>query len=596
MTSPSLTGRNKFSKISRRRKRRVKTKTLATVAIVGCSVFLLGSGTLQITRQLSCRNDPVLINVATSADIAPAIARIATVFNAQQHQVKGRCVAVAVLGGSPAVQAAQIDGMAAANGQQVSDVISAWIPDSSMWVAQARAFPLGTQTVQPDGFSVARSPLMIVMPAASARRVRGFPRAGWRLLLPPQAGGPREPTRFRVDLPDPTQSAAGLATLVEIGRLLGSAPSAGPNFARFALASSVTPYFDNSLSLASFVSQAARPLDGLPVTVTSEQAVVSYDEANPRQPLAASYPSGNSQDLGAPELDYPYVVTATHQLQIAAAAAFGQMLREPFAAGVIRYLGFRSGDGVPDAVPASFGLNSQLLQLASALSPAEAPTALQVWKRLVLSSRDLALIDVSSAMSAHAGPRGVTLEKELTQTAELGLRFFPDSASIGLWVYPSKTSGGAPYQQLVSVGPLPAAVGTNSRRADLESIDARLSPNAKPRAPLYGAILDAYKYMQRTWKPGYFNSVLVLTSGIEHAPGDITAPGLFRKLMAFQDPSHPVAINILVVGNPANFATLERIAASTGGRAYPITNPAQVGQVFFEAISRRLCQPGCVRA
>lgn len=592
MTAPSFIGRN----VNRRRKHRIKAKTLATVAVVACSVFLIGSGTLRVTRQLSCKSDPLLINVATSSDISPAISRIATVFNQQQHQIRGRCVAVAVLAGSPAVQAAQIDGMAAANDQPVGDVVSAWVPDSSMWVAQARGFPLGTQTVQPAGFSVARSPLMIVMPTAAARRVPEFRRAGWRLLLPSQAGGPSEPTRFRVDLPDPTQSAVGLATLVEIGRLLGPAQSTGSNFARFALASAVTPYFDDPLSLASFVHLTARPLDELPVTVTSEQAVIAYDEANRSQPLAAVYPAGNSEGLGAPELDYPYVVTATHQLAIAAATAFGQMLRGSFAARVIRYLGFRSGDGVPDAVPASFGLNSQLLQLASALSPAEAPTTLGAWKKLVLSSRDLALMDVSSATSTHAGPGGVTLEKELTQIATLGLRFFPDSANIGLWVYPPKASNRASYQPLVSVGPLPAAVGVTSRRADLERIDASLASSAEPRAPLYGAILDAYKYMLNTWKPDYFNSVLVLTSGIEKAPGDISAPDLFQKLMELQDPSHPVAVNILVVGNPPDLAALRRIAASTGGRVYPITNPAQVGQVFFAAISHRLCQPGCVRA
>ncbi len=591
MTEQPHVGR---SKISRRRKRRIKTRTLVTVAVVACAAFGVGNGTVQVMRQLSCKNDPLLINVAASSDIAPAISRVATVFNQQQHQVKGRCVAVVVYGGSPATQAAQIDGMAAANGQPIDDVFSAWIPDSSMWVAQARAFPLGTQTVQPAGFSVARSPLMLVMPATAAKHVPAFPRAGWRLLLPPQAGGPREPSAFRVDLPDPTQSAAGLATLVEIGRLLGSSASAGSRFARFAFASSVTPYFDDPFSLASFVGLAARPLDGLPITVTSEQAVIAYDEANPGQPLAASYPSGGSQALGAPELNYPYVVTATDQLRIAAATAFGQMLRGSFAARVIRWFGFRSANGVPDALPPSFGLNSQLLQLASAQSPAEAPTELQAWNRLVLSSRDLALIDVSSAMSNPAGPDGGTLEQELSQTAALGLRFFPDSANIGLWVYPSVANDSATYQQLVPAGPLPAMLGKTSRRADLEHIDSSLTPNSQPRAPLYGAILDAYKYMLSTWKPHYYNSVLVLTSGIEDAPGDISAPALFQKLTALADPSRPVPVNILVVGDPPDLAALQRIAMATGGRAYPITSPSQVGKVFFEAISRRVCESDCV--
>jgi Bacterial extracellular solute-binding protein len=584
------------SKISRRRRRRIKTKTLATIAVVACSSFLLGSGTIQVSSRLSCKNNPLLINVAVSSDIAPAISRIATVFNNQEHLAKGRCVAVFVNAGSPAVQTAQIDGAAAANGQPVGDVTSAWIPDSSLWVDQARRFPVGTQTVQPAGFSVARSPLMLVMPMTAARHLDAFAKAGWRLLLPPQAGGPPQPSGFRVFLPDPTQNAAGLATLVEMGRLLGAGPAAGSRFARFAFAASVTPYFDDPFSLASFVGLAGPPFSALPVTVTSEQAVLAYDEANPRQPLAATYPAGSSQALGAPELDYPYAVTATDQLRIAAATLFGQMLRTPFAADVIRWYGFRAADGVPDRFPASFGLNSQLLQLASAASPTEAPTALQVWNRLVLSSRDLALVDLSSAMNRLSGPGGMTLEKELTTTATLGLRLFPDAANIGLWVYPSNENPSVTYKQLVSVGPLPQVEGVISRRSELERINGSLTPSTSARAPLYGAVLDAYKYMLSTWKPGYFNSVIVMTSGIENAPGDISAPALISKLLALHNPNRPVIVNLVVVGSPPDFTELQRIAEATGGRAYLISNPSEVGQVFYEAISHRLCATSCVRA
>src|SRR5262245_51803708 len=126
VTSPPFFSR---SKTSRRRRRRIKTRTLAAIAVVASSAFLLGSGTLHVANRLSCKNNPLLINVAVSSDIAPAVSRIATVFNDQQHVAKGRCVAVFVNAGSPAVQTAQIDGMAAANGQPVGDVTSGWIPD-----------------------------------------------------------------------------------------------------------------------------------------------------------------------------------------------------------------------------------------------------------------------------------------------------------------------------------------------------------------------------------------------------------------------------------------------------------------------------------
>ncbi len=64
---------------------------------------------------------------------------------------------------------------------------------------------------------------MIVMPAAAAARTPALTKLGWKLLLPANASAARKaPSDLRVDLPDPAQSAAGLATLIEVSRLLGS--------------------------------------------------------------------------------------------------------------------------------------------------------------------------------------------------------------------------------------------------------------------------------------------------------------------------------------------------------------------------------------
>jgi hypothetical protein len=571
---------------------------MALLAVTACVLLMVGRGTAQIVARLGCSSHPVLINVAVSTDVAPAIQLIAQTFNREQRQAAGHCVAVQVNPVPPAAAAAQIDGQRPKSGQPPID---AWIPDSSLWVDQARGFAVGAQTVQPAGFSVARSPLMIVMPASAAAHTVAFGKAGWRLLLPRRAGGPPVPAGFRVDIPDPSQSAAGLATLIEIGRLLGPGQAARVRFARFVLSAAVTPYFDNPPSLASFVSLAAPPLNGEPVTVTTEQAVLAYDAANPRQPLAASYPTGNSSALGSPELDYPYVVTTSNsRLRYAAATVFGQFLRSRYAVSVIRFAGFRSGGsvpGVPDRFPATFGLASQLLQVAPPASASEAPATLQVWNKLALGSRDLAVLDVSAAMGKPANPAdptGPSLERELTQTASAGLTYFAASANIGLWEYGYHLSGALPYRPLVSVGPLTASLGVISRGAQLERIANSLVPTTSQNVALYGSILAAYKYMQKTYQPNYFNGVIALGSGIENAPGDITAAELIKKLTALDNPSRRVEVIIISFGNPANFPELQQIAAATGGSAYPITNPRQVGAVFFQALAHRLCDPACV--
>ena len=591
--------RTSRTKASRRRRRRVKTRYLVFVAVTACLAVLIVRGSQQVLSQVSCSDRPVYLNVAVSTDIAPAIQRIADVFNRQQHRADGQCI-FAHVDAAPSWQTTgEIDGTHPEPG---STRIDAWIPDSSLWVDEARGFAVGATTVQPAGFSVAHSPLMIVMPSqATAAKVAAFGKVGWRLLLPQAAGGPAVPAGLRVDLPDPTQNAAGLATLIEISRLLGSGPSARVDFTKFVYSSQVTPDFGDPVSLKYFASLAAPPLDGLPVTVTSEQAVLGYDAASPSRPLAASYPTGPSSDLGSPELDYPYVTTTANPVRYAAAKVFGRALTRPFARSVIRYAGFRSGagTGVPDKFPASYGLSSQLLQIAPPAAASEAPSALQVWNKLSLGSRFLTLVDVSATMGAPAeptDPTGPTVEQVLTQTASLGLALFPDSASIGLWEFAADLNGRLPYKQLVPVGPLGTSLGVISRRTELQKINASIRPAGSPQLALYGSILAAYKYMERTYQKSYFNSVVVMTSGEESAPGDITAAELLKQHGKLANPDRKVPVVIIVFGNPLDYGELKQIAAATGGQTYQITNPSQVGKVFFRALAHRLCDPNCVAA
>ncbi len=451
--------------------------------------------------------------------------------------------------------------------------------------------------MQPAGYSIALSPLMLVMPKTSAAHTAAFGRTGWRLLLPRSAGGPHVPPNLAVNLPDPTQSAAGLAALIEIGRLLGPGTAARVRFTRFIYSSQVTSYFGDPAALRNFASLGAPPLNGDPVTITTEQAVIGYDRRYPAAPLAATYPTGQRTELGSPELDYPYVVTTADSARINAAELFGRVLTKPYAQGMIRYYGFRSGRNVPDKFPASSGLAKQLLQVATPPSASEAPASLAVWNKLALSSRDLTMVDVSSQMARPASPSdptGLTFEQELTQTASLGLALFPDTANIGLWEFADNLDHGRPYKQLVSVGPLPENLGVISRRAQLQRINGSLPPTGGPHVALFGTILDAYKYMQRTYKPKFFNTVIVLASGIDNTPGDITADQLLKTLTRLSNSPRKVAVIIISFSPSADFPMLKKIALTTGGQAYRITDPSRVAQVFYQALAHRLCGHGCV--
>jgi Ca-activated chloride channel homolog len=562
---------------------------LLAIAIALPVALMAGLTAQAMVAHTSCTDHPLQVKVAVAPDIDPAVARVGQLFNRQAHQAAGRCVQVQVTEEQPAAVAGQVDGQSAASGLPTAD---AWIPDSSLWVDVARAYPLGAQRVQPTGIDVAKSPLMIVMPPSAAGQVPAFNNAvGWNFLLQASAGQPATSQGVHVEMPDPTNSAAGLATLVEVDRLLGGGAAARTPLAQFVLSVQSSAQFDDPVSLAAFVTQASPPLNGRPVTVTSEQAVVSYDNAHPGQPLAARYPSGSAA-LATPELDYPYVLTSTDPAEITAAKEFGAVLRQGYAASVVRYYGFRSSDGVPGSLPAADGLAQQPLNLASPATPGEAQTVLQAWQKLQTGARDLAVIDVSSAMSGPSGLPGVTLEQEMAQASDLGLALFPDSTQMGFWEFASNMSGTLPYKALVPVGPLPGELGLISRREQIEQLDLALHPVSGPAA-LNQTILAAYKQMEAGYQPGVTNAVIMMTAGVDNAAHDISVSQLVTQLKSLCQPSRPVELIIVMLGTQGNLRALQQIAAAGGGAAFPVTSPAQIGQVFFEGISRRISQSGC---
>jgi len=569
---------------------RRSTSALVGIAVVFSLLLLAGLTTQAVAAHAACGSNSILINVAVNDDLAPAVAQVAREFNQQQHTVRGRCATVQVTYQPSATEAARLDGQASSAGQAP---VQAWIPDSSLWVDVARSYPKGAQAVRLTGTEIAESPLMTAMPMAVAKATGIFDSpAGWNVLLPATAGGPPASTGLKVAIPDPTQSAAGLATLVELSRLLGSGPAARATFTNFVLSAESTQQFDSPASLASFVSASAAPLHGRDVTVTSEQAVIAYDRASPAQPLAAQYPTGLQAELGTATLDYPFVVTTSNSTDQAAAREFERSLRGSYAQALIRYDGFRTADGVADATPASYGLQTQVLQAAASASPSEAQTNLEVWRKLEQGLRILVMIDTSESMGIRDGVGTQTLAQETAQTSSIGLSLFPDTTELGLWEISDNLTGSQPYRQLVSIGPLPAELGLITRRQALQQIDEGLRPDAQP-LKLNDAILAGYKELTATYQPGFGNALVVLTAGVDNAPGDMSTAALIAQLRKLFNPQRGVQVLIDQIGTAGNFPALQQIADVTGGAAYEVQRPAEIGQVFIESVSHRLCDPSC---
>ncbi len=559
---------------------------------VGISAVLMITMTARaVISRVTCSRQATVINIAVSDDIAPAVQAVARTFDSQSHSADGQCFAVQITEGDSAAEAGQIDGQAAVPG---ATPIDAWIPDSSLWVDVARTYPIGAQIVQPTGMSVARSPLMIVTTKAVASQTHIFDSpVGWNVLLPPSYGGPAASLNLATYLPDPVGTSAGLATLVQVSRVLGAGPAARTAFSKFVYGAAATEDFDSVTGLQTFVGSTQPPFDRRVLTVASEQAVLAYDRATPDGTLAARYPTGATKAMASPELDYPYVLTTTAALPLAAAQEFGKFLKSSYAAAEVRYYGFRSPDGKPDVMPSSAGLTALPLEVANPPGASEIAASLQAWEKLGLGSRDLTLVDVSPAMNQPSGNGTQTLFQELTQTAYRGLGLFPDSTYMGLWEIGQSRSLAAAYRQLVPVGPLPAKLGLIDRRTQLVEINKTLT-TTNGKLALREAILAGYKYMTRTYAPNFANAELVLTAGVDSQPGDISLNALLGQLGALYDPSRKVEIVVIQFGQQGNFTALKKIADATGGIAYKITNPLEVGRIFIEAIAHRMCDQGCL--
>ena len=571
------TGRQGRNQRGRPRRVSIVIGLSALAGVIACTL-LVAFGAEAVVSRASCTDHPVVVSLAASPDIAPAASHVAKFFNAEHNDVQGHCAVVHVTSVQSATAATEISG----NKPAASPAFDAWIPDSSLWVNVARSFPQGAQLVQPTSLTVARSPLMIVMPRSVAAEVPAYGSSvGWQFLLPQRVGGPATGLGLHVEFPDPARSTAGLATLIQLQSLLGSGSSALAAFTDFVLNVQITSGTGSLTSLASLAHER-------PVTIASEQSIAQFDRAHPAtDALAGRYPV-----QGTPELNYPYVLTSTNQLERQAGREFEKALKSSYATSYVQYLGFRSAAGTAPDWIGQYGLDTAQPKLTASAAPGQAETSLQAWQKLSLGSRDLVLLDVSEQMATPVSPTGTTLEQVLIQAASLGLTHFPDSTQMGIWAFASHLDGALPYKQLVPVGPLPAPLGLITRRQQITQATEQGKPVAGAPAALYSSILAAFKAMSASYQSRYVNAVLVLTAGIDNAKGDMSPAALVRQLRALYNPNKRVEIVPLMFGTAGNFAALQQVARATGGVAFDITSPKQISSAFFSGIAQRLSVAG----
>lgn len=497
----------------------------------------------------SC-DDPTQIRLSTTPELQPQLESAAKSL-ANKDNNDGPCLQFTI-SGAPSAKVAQEVKQGNDNGPDL------WVPDSSLWIAQAD----DGQTVPAIAVpSVASSPLVLV-----GRSENFANTSSWLSSFAP----PNAPA-----LLDPLTQSSGTLALLSIAseRAKTSATDLQTAGVLIPLAqrlgSMAKPYTDVN-GLFGRANQ-----DGSNVVVpASEASFVKYQEEHPEAQLKAILPR-----TGTLVLDYPVVVTAKSNNEAvteAGKALAAEMLTD--AAGQARDdAGFRD----PQLSPLGGGRGvGDVTQLTKPTTAAISKGLLE-WTKLSLSAHSLAVIDVSGSMAEKVGNK--TRMQLTIEAAASGLKLFPENAALGLWTFSTKIGDlGADFRELVPIAKLTPA----QRQRMLGSLTTQSAiPNGG--TGLYDTAIAAVRAVRSSYDPSAVNSVLLFTDGKNDDPGSLSLARAVQTLESLRDPARPVRIIALGMGPDTDAGELRQLAQATGGQSYVARNPSDLQQVFIDALQNR---------
>ncbi|MDG4820414.1 substrate-binding domain-containing protein [Asanoa sp. WMMD1127] len=571
----------------------------AGVIAAAMALVLVSVGVYFGYRQVSqpgCSGEAKL-NVAAASEIAPAIQKAAQSWVDGGASADGVCVAVNVVAQEPVDVAAVVAGkhgvalagVGLANG--TATMPDVWVPDSSTWLMRLQSAASGF--APSNGKSIARSPVVIAMPEPIAQQI-GWPqrKVEWTDLLGELTKG----TSLRPGIVEPTRDAAGLSGLLALGAqaaTLGDKAQSAQTAVLRALAVGKSALRQDLLARFPSAIDPASVAQALSAAPLSEEDVIGFNTNKPPIPLAALY-----LEPAPTSLDYPYaVMPGTDPIKAKAAEGLfrvledgdfknrlgAQHLRGPdgtWGDGFEAPAGAPSPAGTPQVKPSGDSGGTA----AGTSDPAVVDRTLATWTAVTLPGRLLAVIDISGTMGGKVASAGGKTRMQLTQAAATrGLGLFSDDWAVGLWVFSSNLGGGKDYKELVPIQPV------SSGRTDLLGQLAAIKPKKGGDTGLYDTILASYKNVQNGWQNGRVNSIVLLTDGIgnDDPDGGIDHAGLLNQLKDIKDDKKPVQVIIIGLGDEVNRGPLDQITKVTGGGVFVAEDPAKIGDIFLQAISRR---------
>lgn len=200
----------------------------------------------------------------------------------------------------------------------------------------------------------------------------------------------------------------------------------------------------------------------------------------------------------------------------------------------------------------------------------------------------LAVIDVSGSMDDEVG--GVSRIDVATGAARGALGMMTGRTQVGLWAFSTdRGPDGQDWEELVPLRGLTEQVdGQTQQQLLLQVSGAITEETTTGDTGLHDTIAAAYEEMVAGHDPEFVNSVVLLTDGInDDTTGGLSEEELLERLQELSDPERPVVLVLVGMGPEVDLATLERITAAVDGRAYVAREPAEIADVFVDALMNR---------
>ncbi|MFC0038771.1 substrate-binding domain-containing protein [Actinomadura rayongensis] len=573
----------------RRKRRGVLIGPLA--GAIGLAV-LLGVGVYAFLGTGGCGGDGALrLRVSAAPDIAPAVRKAVDRFNDQGRKVDGKCVQASVGAEDPSSVATVLSGQGVpSDTARQPDV---WIPDSTLWTSLVQtSTDKARHKITVSRTSVASSPIVVGLPQTLAGQLQKegvTATPSWDNLLKAAggvAGGGVTKNQMipagavRMVVPDPTVNAVGLGGLVLTGELLTNDPNRDSIFTGI-----VRTVREATVAKPADTFRQFRPgrSGRQPISISSEQALWSYNRTSPAEPAVALYPVE-----GTLSLDYPFTVTTGDDAKKRAAGLLEQAMNTDATRTDVRELGFRSPDGkAPTAFSQKYGVTPARPRQLPAPKPADVAQTMQAWSKLSLGIRLLTLTDVSGSMAEPVGG-GMNRLQALARVEQGGLSMLPNDTELGVWSFSTHLVGNRDYRELVPIGGLGDRIGSTTRRNMVLTQLNQIRPKPNGDTALYASILAAYKEMNRTYKPEFVNTILLFTDGQNDDPDGPTLQEAVAQLKAMRDPNKPIQVNMIGYGKDVDEASLREIGRITNGTVQLANTPQDIQKIVLKLLARRI--------